>query len=184
MTDEVASALIEAVGTTPPKSLDGSRVGAALLVVAEKWRSTRTGLSMAGVDGAPDWLGFETALWKLSERLRPVVSARKDWRSESEIMQAILRLCGNQSYAKGRQNFVLMLGDFGGKKEATALGDLLMDTDVQGHAIVALHKLRDGRFRGSVERLIPALQGWSKSAAKKYLSLPPTPDSPPQPMRG
>lgn len=177
MTAEEASALIEAVGATPLKSLDGSRLGTALLVVAENWRSTRTGLSMAGVDGAPDWLGFETALWKLSERLRPVLSARKDWRSESEIMQAVLRLCRNQSYAKGRQNFVLMLGDFGGPEEAAALGDLLTDTDVQGHAIKALCKLRDDRFRGTVERLMPSLQGWSKTAAKKYLTLPSTPDS-------
>jgi hypothetical protein len=177
MTAEEASALIEAVGETPPKSLDGARLGAALLFVAEDWRVTRTGLSMAGVDGAPDWLGFETGLWRLSERLRPVLSARKDWRSESPIMQAVLQLCRNQSYSKGRQNFVLMLGDFGGANEATTLGDLLTDTDVQGHAIKALCKLRDGRFRAVVERVMPSLQGWSKSAAKKYLALPPTPDS-------
>ena len=131
---------------------------------------------MAGVDGAPDWYGFEMALWKLSERLRSVLSVRKDWRSGSEVLQAVLRLCRNQSYAKGRQNFVLMLGDFGGAGEAATLGDLLADTDVQGHAIKALCKLRDHRFRTAVERLMPSLQGWSKSAAKKYLTLAAPPD--------
>jgi hypothetical protein len=177
MTAEEASALIEVLAETPPKSLDGARLGTAVLVVAENWRVTRTGLSMAGVDGAPDWLGFETALWRLSERLRPVISARKDWRSGSEIMHAVLRLCRNQSYAKGRQNFVLTLGDFGGANEAAILGDLLTDTDVQGHAIKALCKLRDDRFRAVVERVMPSLKGWSKSAAKKYLAPPPAPDS-------
>jgi hypothetical protein len=177
MTTEEALTLIEAVGETPPKSLDGPRLGTALLVIAEIWRVTRTGLSMSGVDGAPGWFGFETALWRLSERLRQVLSARKDWRSGSAIMQAVLQLCRNQSYAKGRQNFVLMLGDFGGANEATTLGDLLNDTDVQGHAIKALCKIRDDRFRAVVERVMPSLQGWSKSAAKKYLALPPAPDS-------
>ena len=184
MTTEEASALIEAVGSTSSKLLDGARLGAAMLVAAENWRSTKNGISMAGVDGAPDWFGFETALWKLSERLRPVFAARKDWRSGSEMMNAVLLLCQNQSYAKGRQNFVLMLGDFGGRKEVATLGDLLTDTEVQGHAIKALCKLRDDRFRETVEGIMPSLKGWSKSAAKKYLSLPPVPDSPPSTPRG
>lgn len=179
MTTEEASDLVETVGKVPPKSLNGAQIGTALLIVAENWRSTKMGLSMAGVDGAPDWLGFETALWKLSERLRPAVSARKDWRSGSEVIRAVLHLCRNQSYAKGRQNFVLMLGDFGGADEAAALGDLLTDSDVQGHAITALCKLRDNRFRSVVEKVMPSLQGWSKSAAKKYLAVLQPPDLPP-----
>lgn len=174
MNTKEASDMIEAVGAVPPKTLDGAQLGAAMLVAADSWRATRTGLSMAGVDGAPDWHGFETALWKLSERLRPTLLARKDWRSGSDIMKAMLHLCRNQSYGKGRQNFVLMLGDFGGAIEVDALGDLLFDADVQGHAIKALCKLRNDRFRTVVERLLPSLQGWSKSAAKKYLALPPT----------
>jgi len=172
MNIEDAAVLIEAVGSAPSKSLDGALLATALIVTAENLRETRTGLSMAGVDGAPDWLGFETALWKLSERLRPVFAARKDWRSGSEIMNAVIHICCNQNYAKGRQNFVLMLGDFGGTSEAIELGKLLSDTDVQGHAIKALCKLRDDRFRASVESLMPSLKGWTKSAAKKYLSLP------------
>ena len=177
MSIEEALAVIDTVGVTPSRALDGSQLAMAIEVVAKNWHATRTGLSMVGVDGAPDWLGFETALWKLSERLRPVLSARKDWRSESDIMQAVVRLCRNQSYAKGRQNFVLMLGDFGGPREAEELGHLLTDTDVQGHAIKALCKLRDDRFRAAVKNLAPLLHGWSKSAAKKYLSLPLNPDS-------
>jgi hypothetical protein len=173
MTLEEASAVMESVGVTAPKELDGTAVAVALPIIAKHLRRTRTGLSMAGIDGAPDWLGYESDLWKLSGRLRPVLSARKDWRSGSDVLKALALICNDQSYSKGRQYMIMMLGEFGGTSEATEISALLDDPEVQGHVYKALTKLRDTRHQGTVERLVPKLSGWVKAAAKKYVALSP-----------
>jgi hypothetical protein len=173
MTLEEASALIDDIGVAAPKSLDGPSIAAALTIFADHLRKTRTDLSMAGVDGAPSWAAYETELWQLSERLRPVLLTRKDWRADSAVLKALASICKNRSYSKGRQNMVLMLGQFGGIGEATALSAMIDDPDVQGHVFKALSKLRDARYQESVAQLIPQLSGWKRAAAKKYLALQP-----------
>lgn len=171
MTLEEASRTVEGLTASNAKALDGMRLASALPIFAEHLRQTRTGLSMAGVDGAPDWRGFETALWKLSETLRPLMSARRDWRSGSDVLKAVVLLCKDPGYGKGRQNLVLILGQFGGASEATVLASLLDDPDVQGHAIKALARIKDLRYHVEVEKRVAKLKGWMRGAAKRYLAL-------------
>jgi|GEM_PF-4511108 len=173
MTLDEATALINDIGVAAPNSLDGPSIAAALTIFADHLRKTRTDLSMAGVDGAPDWATYETMLWHLSERLRPVLLTRKDWRADSPVLKALTLICKNRSYSKGRQNMVLMLGQFGGTGEATALSSLIDDPDVNGHVFKALSKLRDASCQESVSLMIPQLSGWKRAAAKKYLTLQP-----------
>lgn len=171
MTLEQAEMVIEQIGTCPLKEVDGNAVADALPILAANLRETRKGLSMAGVDGAPDWLGFESALWKLSEKLRPLIASRKEWREGSAVLDALTSICVDRRNGKGRQNMVLMLGEFGGASTANVIGSLLNDSQVQGHAIKALIRLKDPTNRAVVEQLLPTLTGWMKSAAKKYLAI-------------
>lgn len=42
----------------------------ALHELPEVYVKTLTEVSMKGVDGAPDWTGYEIALWDLNEKVR------------------------------------------------------------------------------------------------------------------
>lgn len=171
MTIQEALDTFETIGVVSSNSIDQAQLAAALETAADHSYRTKTNLAMAGVDGAPDWLGFEMYLWKLSERLRPLFKVRKDWRSGSEILKSMVSVCQRREFGKGRQNFVLLIGDFGGVAESNELGVLLNDSNVQGHVIKALVKQRNTRFQDKVANTIPALSGWTKSVAKKYVAL-------------
>lgn len=160
---------LAALTTMRPRDLDGERLGMSLLSEADDMLRTRRSLSMRGVDGAPDWLAYETALWQISERMRPLLAARKDLHGTGPIMAAIQALCSRKEFGKGRQNFVLMLGDFGGPSAVEILGTLLGDPEVEGHALKALYKLRAFRFVDEANAIVSRSSGWVRTAATKYL---------------
>jgi hypothetical protein len=170
-----AKAVLDSIGAIKPREFSESELAHALLQVAEDLLNTRQGVSMRGADGAPDWRGFETALWQASEKLRTVVSARKDWRGECQIVLALAQLARDKRFGKGRQNIVLMLGEFGGSNFAPLLSELLDDPEVRGHAIKALIKSGCTNFFRQVDELLPQLDGWARKAAIQYLkkSSPP-----------
>jgi hypothetical protein len=128
------------------------------------------GVSMKGVTGGPDWLGFETALWEISEDLRAYLKAHKRIRGKHTLLDAVAAIVADASYRKGRENFVLVLGEYGGWAYADSIAQLLDDADVSAQVLAALRKLKDGRFLRQARELeaqppTPA----TKREARKYL---------------
>jgi hypothetical protein len=163
-----AAKLISLLGSTP--NADVVDVAMALRVLSEHYFQVRKGLSMRGVDGAPDWEGYESALWKLSENIRPWLHKRRDLRGRNALMDAICGIVVNSQFGKGRQNFILLLGTYGDRSYGASITGLLSESDVCGHAIQALTKLKIGGLDDAVSIIMRDTKyGWIRAAGKKYL---------------
>jgi hypothetical protein len=119
---------------------------ALLLRVAEEAKETLRGLSMRGAAGAPDWYGYESLLWEISEDFRAYLRSHKAIRGAHPLFNAVAEIVADSSYGKGRQNFVLVLGQYGGHHYADVIATGLGDPDVSAQALRALRKMKDGRF--------------------------------------
>jgi hypothetical protein len=163
-----AAKVIAVLGSMP--ETDVAEVAAALRVLSEHYFEVKKNVSMRGVDGAPDWAGYEIALWKLSEDIRPWLKKRRDLRGKNTLYDAINEIVADPKFGKGRQDFILLLGDYGDKSYGTSIAGLLSDSDVCGHAIKALTKLGIGGLDDAVSAIMrDTKHGWVRTAAKKYL---------------
>ena len=142
MNVDTANSVFEAVRTDVARDIDTEELCEALEVIVRHFQNELKGISMRGVRGAPDWLGHETALWQASEDLRKFVQKRKDIRGKNILLDCFKELAEDQTLGKGRQNLVLILGQYGGPDYSEVLGKLLFDKDVYGHAIKALSRAR------------------------------------------
>lgn len=154
------------------KDVDLKRVGEIVEELGAELVKTRREVSMRGARGAADWYGFETELWKISEALRSFYRMNRNLRGVNPLSDALARLAQDVNLGKGRQNLVIMLGEFGRGEYQSVLGRLLCDSEVYGHAIKALNR---GRVKGYHEQIAKILEsekrGWIKAAARKYLSF-------------
>jgi hypothetical protein len=153
-------------------ALQETEVAEALVAVSHYWVEAARNISMQGVDGAPDWLGFERRIWDLGESLRQCLVKRKEWRSWNYLFDTIAAIVEDRQYAKGRESFILLLGEFAADAHRVTLLRLLDDPEVVVHAISAL---RRGRIADGVEK-VSALASTTKNSrtrqeAKKYLKL-------------
>ena len=126
---------------------------------------------MRGVGGAPDWSTYESMIWSISEKVRPVLHARHDLRGQSIVMDAVCGVATDLRYQKGRQNWVLLVGQYGHLAHAAGLSGTIEDPDVSGHVIKALTRLKAPGHADAVSRVLgTASAAWVRNAAKTYLS--------------
>jgi hypothetical protein len=152
------------------KSLDNqSEIAEAINFLADYWHKNLKSLGMKGVEAAPDWLSFELKIWELGELLRLFIREKKDWRGKSVILDAVEKILKEKKYGKGRQTFALLLGDFGKGEYGEALGSVLDQADVYGHAIDSLLKAKIGNFIEEIKKISEIEKGWIRKSAKKYL---------------
>jgi hypothetical protein len=150
--------------------VDAEHHAALLLRVAAIARERLTGLSMRGLDGAPDWLGYETQLWEISEDLRQHLRTRRRKRGRQPLMDAVAEIVADPAYGKGRQNFVLVLGRFGGPDYADLIARGLDHPDVCAHALHALRLQTDDRFVAQARRMLARpTSGAARDEARRYL---------------
>jgi hypothetical protein len=169
---EEARAVLDAIREKRPGDIVAPAVASMLIALANYFYDTRKGIAMKGVQGAPDWMGYETSLWKLSEEIRQWLRKQKNLRGSSPLLDACSEIAVDVRFGKGRQNLVLMLGEFGNASYGTVLGTLLLDPEVCGHAVKALVKAKVPGFQSEVEHVLrTAKEPWIRSAAKKYLEV-------------
>ena len=157
-------------GELTSEEASGRRLAEAFRLLAEDALEKRRGLSMKGVNGAPDWLGYEQAVWHASEELRSQLRRNKKLRGDSALFHMCSQIAADRRFGKGRQNIVAIIGDFGDATHVSLLGTLLGDPEVYGHVIKALAKSRVAGFTDQVAKILEQEKtGWIKSAAKKYL---------------
>jgi hypothetical protein len=153
------------------RDVEPEQVAEMIAVLAEHYYVNRKGLSMKGVKGAPDWLGYESALWQLSERVREYLRGRKDLRGKNQVLDASAMLVSDARLGKGRQNFVLLLGEFGGLVYSDAIRQALLDADISGHAVKAALRAKMPGMDDAVRRVsAQTAQSWVKSACRRYLA--------------
>lgn len=104
---------------------------------------TRTGLSMKGIDGAPDWYGYERIIWESGFKYIEPILKNKKYRGKNVLLDGMLSLCLQKKYGKGRQSLVMLVGKYGAIDYASSLANLMDDSDVSIHVISALTQMKD-----------------------------------------
>ncbi|EAX6603043.1 hypothetical protein BH012_17200 [Salmonella enterica] len=132
--------------------------------------STRTGLSMKGVDGAPDWYGYERIIWEsVFKYIEPILKIKK-FRGKNELLDGMLSLCLKKEYGKGRQSLVMLIGKYGAIDYAPSLAYLIDDPDVSIHVIGALTQMKDLSQYEKIKKISEEKKITSKRTyARKYI---------------
>jgi HEAT repeat protein len=86
------------------------------------------------------------------------------------VLDDIIELVENKAYGIARQMLAISLGNMKSPKAVSVLIELLNDPDVDGHAIMALGKLKSKEARSEIERFITHPNTWIRKEAKKALA--------------
>lgn len=132
------------------------------------------GVSMKGLDGAPDWFTHEMYVWELGERVREQAMARlRRLPPESGVPQALERFVGREALGKGRQCWASFALDVGKAATAARLGAAYLDDDeVSAVILKGLRKYRVGGFGAVAQRLAGGSSSrLTRREAKSYLRL-------------
>jgi hypothetical protein len=171
--DAKSSSFMEQFAACPRLTeAQAAELGRRLVSYATERTKVRRGVSMRGGEGRPDWLGFEMDLWDLSEQVRSLFRKNKKLRGPVEPLLSIGHIVEQEQFGKGRQNFVLLLGEFGGSHFVKPLEVAAEDPDLVGHALKAATKARVSS--AAITRVANKLatergKGWIRTAAKQYL---------------
>lgn len=153
------------------KSLSSELVAKALELLPAHYLETQQAPEMQGIGDAPVWRGYEMRLWELSEHVRRYLMANRRIRGRCNILNNIASITTDRRLGKGRQNFIIILGQYGGDAYTDELGALLLDPDVLGHAVKALTRLKAPNYVDRIKVILSESKaGWIKAAAKKYLT--------------
>lgn len=136
----------------------------------DEWLANAHGVSMRGVDGAPDWLTYERMIWDVGERIRLILQKNKALRNSTRLFNKCLEVVADKKYGKGRQTFALLFGDYKKIDYAANLAPLLTDTEIGGHILKTLVKLKVPGHRDAVKPLLKDRADWVRKLAKKYLN--------------
>lgn len=153
-----------------PAEVPPDDVEKCIRILPDHYRSRQGSVEMPGVRGAPDWHGYEMRIWELSEAVRGYLKRKRTLRGRCGVLDAIADVVREPRFGKGRQNFVLILGSYGGSSYASPIACTLGDPAVMGHAVEALAKLREPGYSEQIREILEHSQfGWIRSAARKYL---------------
>lgn len=166
---EQAQATLEhlrsAPAEVPPEDVEKS-----IRVLPSHYRDREVGVEMPGVRGAADWHGYEMRIWELSEAFREYLKRKRTLRGRCGVLDAVADVIKEPRFGKGRQNFVLILAQYGGSSYASAIAWALDDPEIMGHAVKALAKLQEPGYSERIQGILEHSQvGWIRSAARKYL---------------
>jgi hypothetical protein len=114
------------------------------------------------------WYRYELVIWEIGEFLRQVLKRNKTLRKEGELFSAIEQAALDPVYGKGRESFVMLLGQYGSPDRVDTLKQLLKDQQVQGHAIFALRLLGAAEVQDDVRPFLQSSKTWIRNEAKKY----------------
>ncbi|EWT01042.1 hypothetical protein N865_11855 [Intrasporangium oryzae NRRL B-24470] len=157
---------------------DDARYGRSFEAVGhelEAWcRVAPRGISMKGLDGAPDWLTHEMSAWELGERVRGLAMPRlRRLQPESEVPRALEGFVARTPLGKGRQCWASFALDVGKAATAARLGAAHLDDDeVNATVLTGLRKYRVTGFGEAAQRLATGPSSrLTRREARKYLSL-------------
>lgn len=153
-----------------PKAVPSELVVEVLKILPAYYRASQLDTEMQGLKSNSRWRSYEMRLWELSEYVRRYLRMNRNIRGRCDILDLIASITADRSLGKGRQNFILVLGQYGGEAYADVLGALLSDPDVFGHAVKALTRMKTPNYIERIKAILSESRvGWIRAAAKKYL---------------
>ena len=141
----------------------------AALRAAESWPQRFADRFTVEAQGEQiSWFRFECLIWDLGESFRRIMLNARPLRERERIFAAVRGLCLNQRYGKGRQSFVMLLGQYGGAAQIPTLVRLLDDAETCGHAVYALRLLGASEVADKVRPFLSSRKGWVRKEALRY----------------
>ena len=142
----------------------------ALLHLVPDLRGRLTGFTVVeGPVGPNTSRQFEDVIWALGEGFRHVLKRSPKLRQHPTLFKHIGALCLDTNNRKGRESFMMLLGQYGGPNQVPMLVSLLADPEVEGHALLGLRSLKAPGGREAAKRLLSDGNAWKRTEAKKYL---------------
>jgi hypothetical protein len=118
---------------------------------------------------APMWYRFENYIWMRGEDIRQLLIENKTLRRDIELQKAFLSIACNQKAKRGRQSFIMLLGNTGCLQFAPNIASQLSDPDVVGHAIDTLTKMRCPDYVEAIKPFTNDKTTWIRNKAKHYV---------------
>jgi hypothetical protein len=104
---------------------------------------------MDGFPDIPQWHHFEHSLWSIGEQIRQALNSQPKLRGDHSLYAAY-RPC---------------------VAWATDLASLLPDSEIDGHIISALYKMRAPGFSATVAPFLSSTAIWIRKEARRYMSF-------------
>lgn len=117
------------------------------------------------------WHGFEHELWRLGEEVRHVITRKTTLRRDQDLYSRFLEIAQNRAAMRGRQSWVLLFAYKPCRAWAPDIAALLPDSDIEGHVISALYKMRAPGFSEQVLPFRESRIAWISTEAKRYLEF-------------
>jgi len=114
------------------------------------------------------WRRYENLVWALGESFRRIMLRTRGLRKSEPVFDSVRVICSDGRFGKGRESFTMLLGQYGGSAQITALVGLLDDPEVCGQAIYALRLLGAVEAAEKVRPFLNSPKAWIKQEALKY----------------
>jgi len=114
------------------------------------------------------WHRYETLIWEIGEAFRQILKKHKELRKESNLFRDFEQVALDAQFGKGRESFVMLLGQYGDQNVIGSLKTLLEDREVQGHAVYALRFIGASEVQDDIRPFLQSSKTWVRNEAKKY----------------
>ena len=120
--------------------------------------------------GRITWHDYEHLLWELGESVRRILVVTRRLRASAPLWAVVERVSLTGGYGKGRESWVMLQGQYGGRGRVGTLLQLVRDPEVEGHALYALRLLKAPEAREDAVRLLNHRRAWVRKEARSYLA--------------
>ena len=121
--------------------------------------------------GIPEYHSFENDVWSYGEEIRPLLTKHPELRVDTEIQERILKICLNKNAKRGRQSFIMLIGNLKFSNYAQEISTQINDPFVSGHVISTLTKMKKAGFYREVSPFLESKITWVRKEAKKYCDI-------------
>src|SRR5262249_39224107 len=119
--------------------------------------------------GAEDWYDFEREAWAVGEQVRQAFVRNPKFKKNISILKKVLEVATCRNLRRGRQSFIMVLGFVAAGGFAEELAPALKDSDVNGHVLSTLLKMKATGFAAEVAPLASDERTWIRKLAKNYV---------------
>jgi hypothetical protein len=120
--------------------------------------------------GIPQWHDYEHKIWRLGEKIRQILFEYKQLRKDVQIQREIISICLNPNSKRGRQSFVMLLGNVHCAAFSNEIASQLGDEFINGQIIDTLYKKKVGNYSNNILPYCRHEKTWIKNLAKKYIA--------------
>ena len=165
---EAAVRLVRRAGKDPAAH-SADEIVAALDLLREEIATRKSRVSSPGTDDAPAWYEHEDAAWQVASWIRAYLRKRRQHRGRSDLMDQVARFASDPRLGKGRQNFILVLGDYGRGLYVDDLIPQIDDDEVAAHVWSTLGKWRIPGLEDKASVLLDSSDVRLRRNVRKYL---------------